>query len=178
MTITPSLDNVQPLSTFISSAASQKTPSSLDQIKSVAATATPGERLTPDLWRAWPVVPTLSARSIEIIKAAAKNRALDSHIFSRVGDCQFTTETFMAGYVKGLYAVPEGLQATTFFYKESMARDSIPAAIGKAFLGAFLVGIPLPITGTILGAAILLLSGLPHHPVEAIRKIAERGRAK
>jgi hypothetical protein len=58
------------------------------------------------------------------------------------------------------------------------SKDSLPSAIGKAFLGAFLVGIPLPITGTLLGAAILALSGLPHHPVEAVRRLAQRSMAK
>ena len=55
------------------------------------------------------------------------------------------------------------------------ARDTIPAALGKSFMGAFLVGLPFPITGTLLGAAILALSGLPHHPVDAVKKLAERG---
>jgi hypothetical protein len=58
------------------------------------------------------------------------------------------------------------------------SRDSLPNAIGKAFLGAFMVGLPFPITGTILGAAILVLSGLPHHPVDAVKKLAERASAK
>jgi len=57
-------------------------------------------------------------------------------------------------------------------------RDTIPTALGKSFMGAFLVGLPFPITGTLLGAAILALSGLPHHPVDAVRKLAERGTAK
>src|SRR5476651_2688050 len=39
-------------------------------------------------------------------------------------------------------------------------KDTTSSAVGKAFLGAFLVGLPFPITGTILGAAILALSGL------------------
>jgi hypothetical protein len=53
-------------------------------------------------------------------------------------------------------------------------RDAKPVAWGKAFLGAFLVGLPFPITGTLLGAAILALSGLPHHPVDVIKKLAAR----
>jgi hypothetical protein len=51
-------------------------------------------------------------------------------------------------------------------------KDALPAALGKSFLGAFLVGLPFPITGTILGAAILALSGLPHHPVDVVKKLA------
>ena len=56
--------------------------------------------------------------------------------------------------------------------------DALPAAFGKAFLGAFMVGLPFPITGTILGAAILALSGLPHHPVDMVKRLASRGTAK
>ena len=55
-------------------------------------------------------------------------------------------------------------------------KDTLPTAFGKAFLGAFMVGLPFPITGTILGAAILALSGLPHHPVEMVKKLASQSR--
>jgi hypothetical protein len=57
-------------------------------------------------------------------------------------------------------------------------KNPIPTALWKSFLGAFLVAIPLPITGTILGAAILALSGLPHHPVDAVKQIIDRNKAK
>ena len=94
------------------------------------ATSPSGERLPPERWREWPVVPVLSARALGILKAAQTNPALDAHVFSRVGDCQFTTETFLAGYVTGLYAVPGGLESTTQYFHDSMARDSITAANG------------------------------------------------
>jgi len=55
-------------------------------------------------------------------------------------------------------------------------KDALPTAFGKAFLGAFMVGLPFPITGTILGAAILVLSGLPHHPVDMVKKLASQSR--
>ncbi|MCE0522154.1 MAG: hypothetical protein LV480_04515 [Methylacidiphilales bacterium] len=58
------------------------------------------------------------------------------------------------------------------------SRDQLPAALGKAFLGAFMVGLPFPITGTILGAAILALSGLPHHPIDVVKKLASQGTTK
>jgi hypothetical protein len=57
-------------------------------------------------------------------------------------------------------------------------RDALPIALGKAFLGAFMVGLPFPITGTLLGAAILALSGLPHHPIDVVKKLAAQGTAK
>ena len=52
------------------------------------------------------------------------------------------------------------------------SRDTVGTALGKAFLGAFMVGLPFPITGTMLGAAILALAGLPHHPIDMVRKMA------
>ena len=52
--------------------------------------------------------------------------------------------------------------------------NSWPQALGKAFLGAFMVGLPFPVTGTLLGAAILALAGLPHHPVDAVKRALSR----
>ena len=45
------------------------------------------------------------------------------------------------------------------------------ASFGKAFLGAFLAGLPFSIAGTMLGAAVIALSGLPHHPVDMVKKL-------
>jgi len=52
------------------------------------------------------------------------------------------------------------------------SKNTLPVSMGKAFIGAFMVALPFPITGTLLGAAILALSGLPHHPVEVVRRLA------
>jgi hypothetical protein len=68
--------------------------------------------------------------------------------------------------------------ALVFAVQLKWTRDGISSALGKAFLGAFMVGLPFPITGTILGAAILALSGLPHHPVDVVKKLASQGTAK
>ncbi len=68
--------------------------------------------------------------------------------------------------------------ALIFAIQRKWSRDAIPSALGKSFMGAFLVGLPFPITGTMLGAAILALSGLPHHPVEMVKKLAGRGTTK
>jgi hypothetical protein len=55
------------------------------------------------------------------------------------------------------------------------AKNPLSTAIWKAALGAFLVAVPFPITGTLLGGAILALSGLPHHPVDVVKKLMSRG---
>ncbi len=59
-----------------------------------------------------------------------------------------------------------------FLIQLNWSRDSIASAFGKAFLGAFLAGLPFSITGTMFGAAVLMLSGLPRNPVEAFKKLA------
>jgi hypothetical protein len=59
-----------------------------------------------------------------------------------------------------------------FFVQRRWSLDRLPAAFGKAFLGAFMAGLPFSIAGTIYGAAILALSGLPHHPVEMLKRMA------
>ncbi len=62
--------------------------------------------------------------------------------------------------------------------QQKWSKDKLPSALGKAFLGAFMVGLPFPVTGTLLGAAILMLSGLPHHPVEAVKRLISQSTAK
>jgi len=57
-----------------------------------------------------------------------------------------------------------------FAVQRKWSMNEVGPALGKAFLGAFLVAVPFPITGTLLGAAVLALSGLPHHPVEMLKK--------
>jgi hypothetical protein len=51
------------------------------------------------------------------------------------------------------------------------AKDSMGTAFGKAFMGAFLAGLPFSIAGTMLGAAVIALSGLPSHPVEMFKRL-------
>ncbi|MEJ0001188.1 MAG: hypothetical protein WDO13_19755 [Verrucomicrobiota bacterium] len=88
---------------------------------------------------------------------------------------------FGTDLVTGFLALPEmcvlGFLATfvlVFRIQRRWSKDAAPRAFGKAFLGAFLVGLPMPITGTLLGAAILVLSGLPHHPVDVVRRFLAR----
>jgi hypothetical protein len=54
------------------------------------------------------------------------------------------------------------------------SKERVAPALGKAFLGAFMVALPFPITGTLLGAAILALAGLPHHPIEIVKRLASQ----
>lgn len=61
-----------------------------------------------------------------------------------------------------------------FLIQVKWSKNTLGAAFGKAFLGAFLAGLPFSIAGTILGAAVLALSGLPHHPVDMVKKLAQQ----
>lgn len=65
-----------------------------------------------------------------------------------------------------------------FAIQRKWSKDDVVPALGKAFVGAFLVAVPFPITGTMLGAAILALSGLPHHPIEMVKKLAAQATSK
>jgi hypothetical protein len=58
-----------------------------------------------------------------------------------------------------------------FMIQWKWAKNTMSAAFGKAFLGAFLAGLPFSIAGTMLGAAVIGLSGLPSHPVEMVKRL-------
>ncbi len=61
-----------------------------------------------------------------------------------------------------------------FMVQMRWSGDNRATAFGKAFLGAFMAGLPFSIAGTLYGAAIIALSGLPHHPLEMARRILHR----
>jgi hypothetical protein len=62
-----------------------------------------------------------------------------------------------------------------YFFQLKWSQDRPAAAFGKAFFGAFMAGLPFSIAGTLFGAAILALAGLPRNPVEAYKKITSHG---
>lgn len=94
------------------------------------ATPAPDTRLTPYSWREWPVNPELSQEAQGIIMNAVNNPALDPRTFSKVGDCQMTSGTFLGGFANGKYAIPEGYDETVRWFSESMMGESITAANG------------------------------------------------
>ncbi|MBV6449757.1 MAG: hypothetical protein MHPDNHAH_00470 [Anaerolineales bacterium] len=99
---------------------------------------TPTESLTPTpdirpiayYWREWPIVPELSSYAKAILHNAMSNSDLDLHIFSKVGDCQMTSSTFLGGYANGKYSIPTGFDNTVAWFSESMTSESITAANG------------------------------------------------
>jgi hypothetical protein len=93
-------------------------------------TPTADTRLEPYYWREWVVTPELSSRAQAIIMTAIGNPALDLHTFSKVGDCQMTSGTFLGGFANGKYAIPDGHYETVRWFSESMLADSVTAANG------------------------------------------------
>ena len=61
-----------------------------------------------------------------------------------------------------------------FMVQTRWSGDNRTTAFGKAFLGAFMAGLPFSIAGTIYGGAIIALSGLPHHPLEMAKRLLHR----
>ncbi len=76
------------------------------------------------------MTPGLSPRAQEIIIKAIGNPNLDLHTFSKVGDCQMTSATFLGGFANGKYKVPDGYGETVNWFSESMQSESITAANG------------------------------------------------
>lgn len=58
--------------------------------------------------------------------------------------------------------------ASVYWIQRHEHNDISSRAALKAFLGAVAAGVPFPITGTLVGAGILLLSGLPTSPKHAV----------
>ncbi len=98
-----------------------------------AALTLPPDRLPPEDWQNWPVIPQISARALEIYKAGI---ALGNNpqAFSRVGDCQNVTDFFLGPfdhpkrYDLGSYP---GLQGVITYYAGSFERVS--AAVKGGF---------------------------------------------
>jgi hypothetical protein len=92
------------------------------------------DRLPPERWREWPVVPTVTNRAREIyLKGIAMGR--NPHSFTKVGDCQGIKEVLM-----GLFDNPvsytllpeeQQIQETIDWFKGSFNRD------GYATMGGF-----------------------------------------
>jgi hypothetical protein len=93
-------------------------------------TPTPDIRLKPYYWREWPVSPELSPKAQEILQKAVNNPDLDFHTFSKVGDCQMTSGTFLGGFANGKYPIPDGRNETVRWFSDSMISESVTAANG------------------------------------------------
>jgi hypothetical protein len=106
----------------------------------ITPTSTPDTRPLPNTWRQWPIVPTLSAKAMEVYKKGVAT-GLDPHSFSRIGDCQSEPEVFM-----GIYDTPDRyyldrqhqyLQATIEQFSRAFSRVDMTARRGFGIASIF-----------------------------------------
>jgi len=97
---------------------------------SIFPTASPDTHLLPYYWREWPETTELSRTALRIIEGAVDNADLDLHVFSKVGDCQMTSSTFLGGFTNGKYKVSDRYVESVGWFSNSMAMESVTAANG------------------------------------------------
>lgn len=105
----------------------------------VPPTPTADERLKPEEWRDWPVIPTMSPGMIEVYKKGIEmgNRP---DAFSKVGDCQNIPEVFLGLFDKENYVLPERiayLQDTLDHFSGSFGREGMALKGGFVFPTVF-----------------------------------------
>ncbi|MCB2210309.1 SGNH/GDSL hydrolase family protein [bacterium] len=95
--------------------------------------ATPDQRLDPEEWQEWPILPTVSANARAIYEEGL-SRGTDPEHFSKVGDCQNITTYFLSIYDNpDLYELApenEHLQDTIDHFAGNWSRDSAATAGG------------------------------------------------
>ena len=129
-TDSPTQTQTAPQPTERQPAAPTLSPSTIAPTATQIAQGVEVDRLTAKHWREWPGVPTLSAKARGILQSAVRNPALDPHAFSRVGDCQLTTGTFLGGYATGTYSLSEEFVPTVEYFRPSFTTESITASNG------------------------------------------------
>lgn len=72
-------------------------------------TPTPDTRPDPRAWRTWPVIPTVSARAVEIYQQGLASGS-DPFTFSIIGDCQSEPPVFFGIYGTDRYILPDDAQ--------------------------------------------------------------------
>jgi len=97
------------------------------------AIATPDTRLPPERWREWPVVPTVSARMIEVYQHGIAQGNDPTH-FSKIGDCQNVASYFLTTFdTPEDYSLGEQyayLQNTIIYFSGSWSRVSLSVGSG------------------------------------------------
>ena len=65
-------------------------------------TATPDNRIPPEDWQEWPIIPEVTDKAREIYQQGLDN-GVNAQAFSKIGDCQNIKESFMGIYDLGRY---------------------------------------------------------------------------
>jgi hypothetical protein len=100
-------------------------------------TSTPDMRLPPEPWQEWPVVPTVSARMVEIYRQG-QTLGRDPARFSKVGDCQNVVTYFLGAFdTPGEYSLGEyaALQPAIDHFGGSWSRTSLAVKPGMNVAG-------------------------------------------
>jgi hypothetical protein len=107
-----------------------------DEIPAATPTAVPpsSERLKPEDWQNWPVIPVVSDRARQIYQTGLA-QGTNPVSFSKVGDCQAIKDVLLGRYDKpGSYTLRENqtaLEETIQYFKGSFDRD------GESVQGGF-----------------------------------------
>jgi len=102
-------------------------------------TATVDNRLLPEEWQSWPILPTLSPAMIETYQLGI-DLGNNSDAFSKVGDCQIIPEVFLGLYDDVNYTLPENMkqfQETIDHFSGSFAREGMALKGGFVFPTVF-----------------------------------------
>jgi hypothetical protein len=101
--------------------------------KAAAPTSAPRPTLAADEWKSLPIVPSVSDTVIEIYRRGLK-LGNDPNAFSKVGDCQVSTDFFLVGFDHPKqYSLGEEyayLQSTIDYYQGSFSRQSLAVKDG------------------------------------------------
>jgi hypothetical protein len=110
------------------------TPSlSISATHEVNSTPTPDQRLHPERWQEWPIIPQISPRANEIYQKGIALGNEPRH-FSKIGDCQSIPASFLGIYDTNRYSFSTQdahLQETVNWYAGSFGRE------GESVRGGF-----------------------------------------
>ncbi|MFN2196390.1 MAG: hypothetical protein ACK2UW_09735 [Anaerolineales bacterium] len=102
-------------------------------------TPTPDTRPDPRTWRTWPVIPTVSARAVEIYQQGLASGS-DPSTFSIIGDCQSEPPVFFGIYATDRYILPESeqyLQETIAHFQGNFDRQHTTVKNGLSVASVF-----------------------------------------
>lgn len=101
------------------------------QSPTITLTPTEDNRLKPQVWDSWPIVPAVTARVEEIYRAGLQ-MGVQPETFTVVGDCQSHAEQFMGVYATTTYDLGSAqyLQETIDAFTESITHESLAVRNG------------------------------------------------
>ncbi len=102
-------------------------------------TPTPDTRLLPRYWRQWPIVPALTGRARTAFELG-QTLGADTHVFTRIGDCQSVPDVFLGIYGTERYYFSANtmyLEQTVEWFRPSFLVESVAAKDGFGVASVF-----------------------------------------